>query len=94
MTFSADTSHHISGPLSPALLDGITDAVISAAHPQARADVVCQLVHEIYESIAWMHVSTDDELVSLRTIVESANAHQERLAAGDLPTSTPSGTAP
>lgn len=62
------------------LLDGITDAVVSAPDSQARAEVIGGLVEEIYASVAWLSTEPHcEELVSLQRLLHETDAHRERL---------------
>ncbi|MET0695749.1 MAG: hypothetical protein ABWX96_16005 [Propionibacteriaceae bacterium] len=72
---------HSFDTFSSALVDGITDAVASPPDAQARAEAVCGLVREIYETMEWVHGANPEsyELASLRGLVAAALEHQERM---------------
>ena len=73
--------------LSGELSDGISEAVLLSPHPRARSDTICNIVQEICETIAWLNgfkAVNDQELASLHQLLEEAQAHRQRMAAGEV----------
>jgi len=66
--------------LPPDLLDAIDSVVISASGEQGRSTLVCSLLTEVYNAITWLGPAevTDEELQSLRLILDAAEDHRAR----------------
>ena len=82
-----------STPSSPAgvrgeLLDAVTEALLHAGGPSARAEVVSELVREMYATVEWLH-DTDtefanspaDELTGMERLAAAAQAHARQMRA-------------
>ncbi len=64
------------------LSDSVAEMVTAPPDPYARAEVVCSLVREVYESIAWLHGAhppPGGELDSLQDLVLAAETHHARM---------------
>ena len=66
--------------LPPDLLDAIDSVVISASGQHGRSTLVFSLLTEVYNAIAWLGPAecTDEELQSLRLILDASEAHRAR----------------
>lgn len=71
-------------PLPPELLDGLTDAMMVPPDAPARAVAICQVVEELYASVAWLRPAdaADAELASLHHLLEAAQSHQSLVSDG------------
>jgi hypothetical protein len=65
------------------VIDGIAERIVLSAERADRAAVISGLVAEMYATVAWrQEIGEDDaELVSLRRLVEEAQAHHCRMIA-------------
>jgi len=69
-------------PLTGELSNGISEAVLVAHQPRGRSDIICNIVEEICETIAWLHgphAANDHELTSLHHLLAEAHAHRQRM---------------
>jgi hypothetical protein len=79
---SVDSGSLIAGEL----IDAVIEAVVLPPGPQARAAVICGLVHEMCAAVEWLPSGTSpyaeaagDERVSLRQVAAAADRHLERM---------------
>ena len=65
------------------VIDGIAERIVLSAGPADRAAVISGLVAEVYATVVWRQGAGEDdaELVSLRRLVEEAQAHHCRMIA-------------
>ena len=63
------------------VIDGIAERIVLSAEPSARAAVISGLIAEVYATVAWRQGTQEDnaELVSLRRLVDEAQAHHCRM---------------
>ena len=73
----------VAAVLPAEVVDGIAERIVLSAEPADRAAVINGLVAEVYATVVWRQGAgaDDPELVSLRRLVEEAQAHQGRMAA-------------
>ena len=72
------------------VLDGVIEEVVHARSAVVRAEILADLVQEVYATVQWLHESDTaldhcraDELTSIGRLARAAQEHQRQMRAAE-----------
>lgn len=101
MTRDVVSSHPVSNKIVHGeLLDAVTEMMVHARSPAARAAVMAELIHEMGATVEWLYGSGTglddsqaDELTSFRRLSRAAQDHQRQMSPSRQTATSPTASA-